>query len=808
MTGNTSKWRAPLAGLASIAMLATMGVAATTANAASLENLSGRTFSVNVYNPDEPWKPITGFSYSRSWGYVLNPSANVSADPYASDSDGKVFDYFSYDKAGNNRIGDVLVVKGDTKVFAQYKTAVKVNIDFAGNGFNGAGDDVTVEIPKGESLTASEYQRALAKTAGLAKDSTGEPAAIGGKTFAGLTESRTAAGSNDDLYQGEALNADTNLYGRYDAEANLATVAFRGKGEADSAAVKRYTLNGNAFPKFRVPAKFNGVASWKLNSSTGSDYDFSAKVNHDTDVDAGKADVTLVASDEAGLRNVTVKYVYKNGATETGNTLADSSWDAANHIASYATTADQKPVKPVDPVAPNAVFTGWYTNPNADGTSHAVNWDAAISAQQGYKANGTLTLYAGWDTSHVAQLHYDMKYVDGGNQYEYVYAGSKHDLPAGLEEYYQTEAQKDALKGEYTSKTLVGWYLGDNGKDVVTSVTAPAAGESAKYTAVWSGSQSIRLNANSGKFDGQTYKWVTKTDSQRWQDVVVNPTRDGYTLTGWTYNGGSVNLYSGTYDLPSTAGFDNLPLPTTGSTVTLDAVWVLSAAQDIDAAFGAYPLANEGDAYKTPTFANKSADYKLAEKYAKTQESWNAYVDTVYGLKDEFHALYGLSGQEKIDAQKALAAKLQAAQDKLVDDKAPAGTTTVYRLFNPNEKRAGSHHYTASVYEYNALARKGWVREGVAFVTTSDGDPVYRAYNPNDGSHFYTLSKVEFNHAVKAGWRDEGIGFHVADTSKAPLYRIYNPNSGEHFYTTSKGEAKADIAKGWNDEGIAWNVIK
>ena len=167
----------------------------------------------------------------------------------------------------------------------------------------------------------------------------------------------------------------------------------------------------------------------------------------------------------------------------------------------------------------------------------------------------------------------------------------------------------------------------------------------------------------------------------------------------------------------------------------------------------------------------------------------------------------GFSGEHKIALTDETGA-LQGWTDVTVAEGTPSENVTVYRLFNPNDTGAGSHHYTASVKERDDLVAAGWRDEGTAFVTTSKGDPVYRAYNPNDGSHFYTLNKGEFDDAVKAGWHDEGVAFHVSKDAKVPLYRLYNPNTGEHFYTTNADEAKGDVAAGWRDEGTAWNVIK
>ena len=167
----------------------------------------------------------------------------------------------------------------------------------------------------------------------------------------------------------------------------------------------------------------------------------------------------------------------------------------------------------------------------------------------------------------------------------------------------------------------------------------------------------------------------------------------------------------------------------------------------------------------------------------------------------------GFSGEHKI-ALTDETGTLQGWTDVTVAEGTPGENVTVYRLYNPNDTGAGSHHYTASVKERDDLVAAGWRDEGTAFVTTATGEPVYRAYNPNDGSHFYTLDKQEFDDAVKAGWRDEGVAFHVSKDAKVPLYRLYNPNTGEHFYTTNADEAKGDVAAGWRDEGTAWNVIK
>lgn len=101
-------------------------------------------------------------------------------------------------------------------------------------------------------------------------------------------------------------------------------------------------------------------------------------------------------------------------------------------------------------------------------------------------------------------------------------------------------------------------------------------------------------------------------------------------------------------------------------------------------------------------------------------------------------------------------------RDEGIGWQAPTNGAEVYRLYNPN---AGDHHYTTSVGERDYLVKVGWKYEGVNWYSGGD-KPVYRVYNPNAkkaGSHHYTLSASERDYLVKLGWRDEGIGWYAAE---------------------------------------------
>ncbi len=87
----------------------------------------------------------------------------------------------------------------------------------------------------------------------------------------------------------------------------------------------------------------------------------------------------------------------------------------------------------------------------------------------------------------------------------------------------------------------------------------------------------------------------------------------------------------------------------------------------------------------------------------------------------------------------------------------------VYRLLNPN---TGDHHYTTDKNEYDVLQSLGWVGEGTAFYSAdtdnSENVQLHRLYNPNEkeaGSHHYTADEKERDALVAMGWKYEGLAW-------------------------------------------------
>ena len=90
----------------------------------------------------------------------------------------------------------------------------------------------------------------------------------------------------------------------------------------------------------------------------------------------------------------------------------------------------------------------------------------------------------------------------------------------------------------------------------------------------------------------------------------------------------------------------------------------------------------------------------------------------------------------------------------------------VHRIYNPN---SGEHLYTILPTERDRLVKVGWNYEGIAWYCYPSKQnhadfEVYRLFNPNTkgaGSHHYTGNVKEAQGLVKLGWRGEGTAFVV-----------------------------------------------
>ena len=120
----------------------------------------------------------------------------------------------------------------------------------------------------------------------------------------------------------------------------------------------------------------------------------------------------------------------------------------------------------------------------------------------------------------------------------------------------------------------------------------------------------------------------------------------------------------------------------------------------------------------------------------------------------------------------------------------------VYRLVKGND-----HMWTTSKTERDALVKKGWKSEGVAFKAPKGGtEAIYRLAKGTD--HLFTASFSEASKAQEKGWAYEGVPF-FGNTEGTPVYRLYKD---VHHYTASKKENDVLVKKGWKSEGVAFHV--
>ena len=140
-------------------------------------------------------------------------------------------------------------------------------------------------------------------------------------------------------------------------------------------------------------------------------------------------------------------------------------------------------------------------------------------------------------------------------------------------------------------------------------------------------------------------------------------------------------------------------------------------------------------------------------------------------------------------------------------------TVPVYGLYNPN---SGEHFFTISETEAQGLLQLGWQEGDVKWKAPTEGEAVFRLYNPNVitpngdriGDHHFTTNVEERDHLLSIGWKEGDIAFYSAinaASDRVPIYGLYNPNayamgkSGAHHLTFNKNEVDYLLSIGWKE---------
>ncbi|PWG61867.1 S-layer homology domain-containing protein [Bifidobacterium callitrichidarum] len=385
MTGNTKVWRAPLAGLASVAMIATMGVAASTANAAPTPGYDGVTITLNANGgkidgkdsitvSDTEKTDSTGWKYydgvfedlynaygtdaRLKWGangtvnryfsgWYTSPDAGGQAvDPNEPLQDGTtLYAHWSTDAVYSDESEEAVylntkgLVQYDTK---QYGSAANTNgADGASNVIQSTSTGWSVRLQDGDQVAAWEAPTADVQD-GRYFDGAQWSAAIaslqGGQSATPVTE------------PGTVVTFDTGTYALFKDGVQTSEKKFD---------VKRGdTLTSNEFQAVTLGSDHNLATAWSVTYGTGSkseDFVFGT-----TALDATSNAATLkVLNGEKSTQYA----LHEQSQSASDDTVARSYF--VKRGSSFKETFAKD--APDAPTRHNATFKGWY-DLNADST--------------------------------------------------------------------------------------------------------------------------------------------------------------------------------------------------------------------------------------------------------------------------------------------------------------------------------------------------------------------------------------------------------------------------------------------------------
>ena len=707
MTGNKNAWRAPLAGLASLAMIATMGVAATTANAAWIHKpvTDDNAVTFNVGTDDSQVSlPVTS----------VKDSADGSQDGFVSDvykyrasRRGYTFTgWYTSPAAGGEAVAPT--VEAGTTLYAhwtansessevRFHDAVKYGVyqeaiasDDSGRYVAQVeGNDYVVPLAKNDKL--AEWQVPADKP-GDGKYLTWRTSPNGSTAF-----DRATAKAGDEFYVDLNRSTVTVTFAPNvsDGSSQLTFDSYSG------ISTDTRTLDIPSWSKLAEPVAyydFNAgdqsakiVSTWR--DAAGEVYDFSKPVTKN---------VTLAAS-TADAQNGKIVFVYGTAADVFGRvqkSLAVLDGQSINETGRLAT-----------PSKYGYTFKGWYN----DWAYPRHQFDAAWLAESTNFADldgspAPDAIYAGFaPTKAVTKtITYD-PYYDGATRTKVTYnLGDQIQRPAN--------PTRDGYKfrGWYLDSTLnssaswlFGTYVNDD-LDITLYAKWEAVTGQSKYDSVIG---FPRVNKNNPLASG-SYKSFT---AKSWADYVDAYNAVDKKLQNKQDQQGKVT----------------------------DADYAEYAAELADAQKKLVP-AETSPVYR---IYDQTKPNKSDNKHLYTTDEAERAGRLAAGWRDEGIAFYSVA-ESRVNA-----AGIRNGFYK-----------PVYRLY---DKPANRHFYTADSAERDRLTANGWRDEGIAWYYKDGTTPVYRAYSPTRYEHLFTTDAKEYKKVTSQpktaeNWyRAEGVAFSV-----------------------------------------------
>ena len=283
-----------------------------------------------------------------------------------------------------------------------------------------------------------------------------------------------------------------------------------------------YNLNGGSLSGQKTSYNIE-TANFTLPQPTRSGYTFTGWTG--TGLSSATKSVT-VSKGSTGNRSYTanwsangytVSFNYNKPSTATGTMSGNGTTSkGVTYAAAYGTLPQ--------PSMPGWTFDGWHT---------AASGGSKISATTTYTAAGNQTLYAHW-TLNTYSISYN---ANGGSL-----SGQKTSYNVNTDSFTLPTPTKNGY-------TFTGW-TGSNGTTTQKSVTITKGSTGNRsYTANWTPTNyTINYTLNGGSISGQRTSFNIETATF----TLPQPTRNGYTFTGWTGSNGTTAQKSVTITKGST----------------------------------------------------------------------------------------------------------------------------------------------------------------------------------------------------------------------------------------------------------------
>lgn len=271
-----------------------------------------------------------------------------------------------------------------------------------------------------------------------------------------------------------------------------------------------FTVNPANATGYTKTASIVGSYDWaRINNDKGA-----LSLEIDSNAPAGEM-IDVVLSAGGVRKNIKVVVQKRYNVTFVSN--------GGTEVAPYRNVLHNHQIQePATPKYSGYDFLGWYTDPAfAEGTLYQFGRQPVTS---------NLTLYAKWQPTVVTVL-----FVDENGDNLFTKTGEQiMPVTTNVANGYMAEQTAVPVKTGYT---FVGWTLNDKDVDLQKHTFVPKNGVSTTYKVVakW------QLNAYTLTYivDGEQFG-ETQTLDYGANIYVKKAQKEGYTFSGWTYNGGNV----------------------------------------------------------------------------------------------------------------------------------------------------------------------------------------------------------------------------------------------------------------------------